>query len=156
MQSDFFARQQQWVPIMKHEVSFGLKKNKSQPCIKRTQFPLALSWTCTVHKVQGLILHEDVISFDLHRQRFFNQCQMYVVLSRIPSLDRMFLIGNYYLTAIKENSSAKQEYQRLRQENKFIPLPFVSVSEMTLNITLLNTRSLKKNITKILCKISIC
>ena len=138
---------------MKHEVSFGLKKNKSQPCIKRTQFPLALSWACTVHKVQGLSLDEGVISFDLHRQRSFNQGQMYVALSRITSLDRMFLIGN---TAIKENSSAKQEYQRLRRENKFTTLPFVSVSEMTLNITLLNTRSLKKNITKILCKISIC
>ena len=46
MQSDFFAHQQQWVPIMKHEVSFGLKNNKSQPCIKKTQFPLALSWEC--------------------------------------------------------------------------------------------------------------
>ena len=57
----------------------------------------------------------------------------------------MFLIGNYNKTAIKENSSAKQEYQRLRRESKFTTLPFVSVSEMTLNITLLNTRSLKKH-----------
>ena len=138
---------------MKHEVSFGHKKNKSQPCIKRTAFSLVLSWACTVPKVQGLSLDEGVISFDLHRQRSFNQGQMYVALSRITSLDRMFLIGN---TAVKENSSAKQEYQRLRRENKFTTLPFVSVSEMTLNITLLNTRSLKKVITKILCKISIC
>ena len=129
MESDSFARQQQWVPIMKHEVSFGFKKNKSQPCIKRTQFPLALSWACTAHKVQVLILDEDVTSFDLHRQRSFNQCQMYVSSSRITSLDRMFLIGNYHKTAIKENSSAKQEYQRLRQENKFTTLPFVSLSE---------------------------
>ena len=141
---------------MKHEVSFGHKKNKSQPCIKRTAFSLVLSWACTVPKVQGLSLDEGVISFDLHRQRSFNQGQMYVALSRITSLDRMFLIGNYNKTAIKENSSAKQEYQRLRRENKFTTLPFVSVSEMTLNITLLNTRSLKKIITKILCKISIC
>ena len=54
---------------MKHEVSFGLKKNKLQPCIKRTPFPLALSWACTVHEVQDLSLDEGVISFDLHRQR---------------------------------------------------------------------------------------
>ena len=38
MQSDCLAHQQHWVPIRKYEVSFGLKKNKSQPCIKRTQF----------------------------------------------------------------------------------------------------------------------
>ena len=94
--------------------------------------------------MQGLSSNQDVISFDLHCQRSFSQGQMYVALSRITSLDRMFLIGNYYKTPIKENPSAKQEYQRLRRENKFTTLPFVSVSEMTLNITLLNTRSLKK------------
>ena len=58
MQSDSLARQQHWVPVRKHEVSLGLKENKSQPCIKRTQFPLALSWACTVHKVQSLSLDE--------------------------------------------------------------------------------------------------
>ena len=72
IKTDFLARQQHWVPIRKHEVLFGLKKNKSQPCIKRTQFPLALSWTCTVHKVQVLGLVEGVINFDLHRQKSFN------------------------------------------------------------------------------------
>ena len=90
-------------------------------------------------------MDEDVTSFNLHRQGSLNQDQMYVALIRITSLDRMFLIGNYNETEIKENSSAKQEYQRLRQESKFTTLPFVSVSEMTLNITLLNTRSLKKH-----------
>ena len=38
MQSDFFAPQQQWVPIMKHEVSFGLKKNKSNHASKGLSF----------------------------------------------------------------------------------------------------------------------
>ena len=61
MQSDCLAHQQHWVPIRKHDVLLGLKKNKSQPCIKRTQFPLALSWACTVHKVQGLSLDEGVV-----------------------------------------------------------------------------------------------
>ena len=41
MQSDYLAHQQYWVPIRKHGVLFGLEKNKSQSCIKRTQFPLA-------------------------------------------------------------------------------------------------------------------
>ena len=95
--------------------------------------------------MQGLSLDEDVISFDLHRQRSLNQGQMYAGLSRITSMGKMFLIGNYNKTAIKENSSTKQEYQRLRPENKSSTLPLVSVSEMTLNITLLNTQSLKKH-----------
>ena len=51
MESDCLVRQQNSIPIKKHKVSFGLKKNKSQPYIKRTQFPITLSWVCTVHKV---------------------------------------------------------------------------------------------------------
>ena len=65
MQSDIIARQQHLVPIQKCEVSFLIKKNTPNPSIKRTQFPLVLSWACTVHKVQGLSLKEGVISFDL-------------------------------------------------------------------------------------------
>ena len=37
-----------------------LKKKKLQPSIKRTQFPLVLSWPYTVHKVQGLSLSDGV------------------------------------------------------------------------------------------------
>ena len=70
MQSDIIARQQHLVPIRKCEVSFLIKKNKPNPSIKRTQFPLVLSCACTVHKVQGLSLKEGVISFDLQRQKF--------------------------------------------------------------------------------------
>ena len=71
MQSNFFVCQQQWVPIMKYKASLGLKKNKTLPCIKRTQFPLALSWACTAPKVQGLSL-DGIISFDLRRQKSFS------------------------------------------------------------------------------------
>ena len=143
MQSDCLAHQQHWVPIRKSVV--WSKKNKFQPCIKRTQFPLALSWACTAHKVQGLSLDEGVISFDLHCQKCFNSGQMYVALSRITSMDRMYLVGNYSKKEIKQNSSAKKEYQRLRCESKLATLPFISVSEITLHITLLNVQSLRKH-----------
>ena len=61
---------------------FGLKKNRSHPCIKRTQFPLILALACTVHTLQRLSLDTGVISFHLHKQKHFNQDQMYVALSR--------------------------------------------------------------------------
>ena len=38
--------------------------------VKWTQFPLALLWACTFHKVQGLCLTEFVVSFDLEKQVF--------------------------------------------------------------------------------------
>ena len=44
---DNLARKHRWVPVIKHEVSFGIRKNKSKPCIKRTQFPLTLSLACS-------------------------------------------------------------------------------------------------------------
>ena len=40
-----------------------------------TKFPLALTWACTFHKVQGLSLDEDVVSFDLHHQKSFIQAR---------------------------------------------------------------------------------
>ena len=44
MQSDVTAQQHNWVPIKKHQALLGLRKNKQQPSVKRTQFPLTLSW----------------------------------------------------------------------------------------------------------------
>ena len=57
------------------------------------QFPLVLPWVYTIYKVQGLSLHCGAISFSLQRQKSFNQGQMYVALSRIRSLENIYLIG---------------------------------------------------------------
>lgn len=56
----------------------------------------------TVHKVQGMSLDEDVISFNLQRQKSFNQGQTHVALSRTWSIEKMFLTGNYNFAAIKK------------------------------------------------------
>ena len=77
MQSDVTAQQHNWVPIKKHQALFGLRKNKQQPSVKRTQFSLTLSWACTAHKVQGLSLAEGVVRLDL------------------SSMNKMYLIGSY-------------------------------------------------------------
>ena len=108
MQLDATARQHNWVPVKKHQALFGLCKNKKQPSVKSTQFPLTLSWAYTVLKVQGLSLAEDIVSFDLEKQKSFNQGQIYVALSRISSMNKMYLIGSCNKAALKVNGSAKQ------------------------------------------------
>ena len=72
MRSHVTARQYHWAPIKKREALFRLRKNRQQPSVKRTQFPLTLSWACTVHKVQGLSSTDGAVSFDLESQKSFS------------------------------------------------------------------------------------
>ena len=88
--SDVTAKNNKWVPVKREETSIYLSKYKSiSSAIKRTQLPLVLSWACTVHKVQGLSLTSAVVSFDLEKQKPFNEGQMYVALSRVTSIDNL-------------------------------------------------------------------
>ena len=67
--NDLKSRNNMWVPIKKEVTSIYLNKYKiTSPAINRTQFPLMLSWTCTVHKVQDLSLNSAVISLDLENK----------------------------------------------------------------------------------------
>ena len=144
--TDPFGKQHQWVPIEKAEASIMIRANKdSSPVIKRTQFPLMLAWACTVHKVQGLSLDKAVISFNLLKQRSFNNGQMYVALSRVTSLNGLFLTGQYKSSAIKADPRALQEYDRMRKECVLEPLHKDDASNDALTITLLNTRSFHKH-----------
>ena len=90
--SDIIANNNKWVPIKREGSSIYLSVHKTSPATKRTQFPVVLSWTCTSHKVQGLSLTSAFVSFDLEKQRSFNEGQMYAALSRVTSIDNIFLI----------------------------------------------------------------
>ena len=115
---------------------FGLRKLKQQPYVKRTQFPLTLSWACTVHKVQGLSLVKGVISFDLEKQKSFNQGQIYVALRKISSMNKIYLVGSCNKAALKVNESVKKEYDRLRSEGLSKSQSHLVVTETSITITL--------------------
>ena len=137
--SSIVARQHNWVPIERTEVNIKIRSNKSSsPVIRQTQFPLMLSWACTVHEVQGLSLDKIVVSFDLEKQRAFKCGQMYVVLCRITSLQGLFLTGQE-AGAIKADKKALEEYQRLNSKSSLLSIP--ACSPMTGNsftVALLN------------------
>ena len=56
----------------------------------------------------GLSLAEGVVSFDIEKQTSFNQGQIYVVLSKISRMNKMYIIGSYNKAALKLNKSAKK------------------------------------------------
>ena len=104
-----------------------------------------LSCACTIHKVQGLSLEEDVVNFDLQKQRTFGQGQMYKALSRVSSYDKRFCMGKFEPSSIKVNVSALQEYEGLRQNSIFENIEKICVTDDTITILLLNVRSLSKH-----------
>ena len=85
----------------------------------------------------------------MEKQRSFNCGQMYFALSSVTSLNGLFLIGQYKLSAIK----ASKEYARLRQES---PLNYIEdcmpATKHSLPITLLSTRSFYKHAIDIYCE----
>jgi hypothetical protein len=98
--ANFFARENRLVPIEPVLAKIKVRPGKpSSPEIQRIQFPVALSWACTVHKVQGLTLENVVVSLELNKQRSFNYGQIYVALSRAMSLQGLHILGeNFTLT----------------------------------------------------------
>lgn len=108
--TDNLAKSNYWIPLERGEAKIKLRsKKEASPVIIRTQFPLMLSWACTVHKVQGLSLTEAVISFNLQKQRSFKNGQMYVALSRVTSLQGLYLIGKFNSNAIVVDKNAERE-----------------------------------------------
>ena len=76
------------VPITPIEVKFSISGNKPGMEITRCQFPLKLSWATTIHKVQGLTVENIVVSMKSR----MSDGQCYVALSRVPSLQGLYLL----------------------------------------------------------------
>ena len=68
---------------------------------------------------------------------------MCVALSRIATINELYLKGKYNKAALKVNESAKREYERLRTESCFKLQTQNRVTESAITISLLNTRSFK-------------
>jgi ATP-dependent DNA helicase PIF1 len=84
-------------------------QSDSYPTISISQFPLCLAWGITIHKIQGttLSMAEMDIGYSI-----FEYGQTYVALSRIKSLDGLYLTA-FHPQKIKANPKVKAFYDSI-------------------------------------------
>ena len=106
MSLDRFCFENGLVPIEKVDADIPIVRGTLCPTFKRIQFPSALSWAYTIHRVQGLSVEQGAVSFDLKKQNSFGPGQMYATSSRVTNYDQLYCIGEYKMSSIKVNTSA--------------------------------------------------
>lgn len=103
----------------RYEMSYDSKKRKLvrvKPYIQRTtQYPIKLAYAFTIHKSQGQT-YEKVI-LDL-RSHIFAPGQLYVALSRVKSLDGLYLTKPVTYSDIIADESIFEFLYKLRKNNE--------------------------------------
>jgi ATP-dependent DNA helicase PIF1 len=76
--------------------------------VSRRQIPLILAWAMTIHKCQGATLTNVITDLS----EIFGNAQAYVTLSRVRSLEGLFIVSINY-SKIRCNSKVKKYYKAL-------------------------------------------
>lgn len=89
-------------------------KCHSLPCCGISQIPLILSWALTIHKAQGCTLTYCRMNIG---DDIFEAGQTYVALSRVKSLDGIYL-DSFNPFKIKINTKVKEFYEKLNNASE--------------------------------------
>ena len=104
------------VAIVRQEVHFPINKSgfssraSKTITIRRRQFPLALAWGCTIHKMQGMTVKNIVVDMSGR----FSPGQAYVALSRVKTLSGLF-ITNFDAKKITFNPTVSEALSSMNQ-----------------------------------------
>ena len=111
---DFTPEKLPVVQFDKHKIVIGKKEWKSEnvPGISIFQIPLILAWGITIHKAQGLTLDKAIVDIG---KDLFEAGQMYVALSRIRSLDGVYL-KEFNINNLKINYKVLNYYKILEND----------------------------------------
>ena len=86
-------------------------QSEDYPTLAVGQYPLCLAWALTIHKIQGATL--SMAEIDIGRS-IFEYGQTYVALSRIQSLDGLYLSA-FEPSKIKTNPTVRQFYETIQE-----------------------------------------
>ena len=92
-------------------------QSEEYPTIAIHQFPLQLAWALTIHKIQGATL--EMAQIDVGNG-VFEYGQTYVALSRIKSLDGLYL-SNFNPGKIRANPKVAEFYATIPEMNNQTP-----------------------------------
>jgi ATP-dependent DNA helicase PIF1 len=102
---DFIETGEDAIPVVKfyngviRPISYHYWQMEDNPTISIGQIPLSLSWAMTIHKMQGATISRAEIDIG---STVFEYGQIYVALSRIKSLDGLYIL-NFNPYKIKAN-----------------------------------------------------
>lgn len=91
-------------------IEIQYRQSEEYPCLAVAQIPLILAWGMTIHKIQGATLDEAEIDIG---SSVFENGQTYVALSRIKSLDGLYLSA-FRAENIRANEKALAYYKELQ------------------------------------------
>ena len=103
-------------PITRIEFRFNLSKNPTSQndLMTATQFPLKLAFACTAHKMQGTtIAKPEKLVIDLKSVK--EPAQAYVMMSRVQSLQQLFIVNEFPQEKIYPSREATNELKRLHE-----------------------------------------
>jgi len=116
------------------------------PGIGISQIPLILSWALTIHKSQGATL--DAAEIDVGSGIF--ECgQTYVALSRVKSLDGLYLTS-FDAKRIRINKKVKEYYESLtlfqeQNQNQIVEVEAIPVAITVAVATVVSTNTIQEN-----------
>ena len=136
-------------PIKREEFEYSVSKKNNGASVKAKliQFPIRLAFAVTAHKFQGQTVHNPMkLVVDLRLVR--SPAQAYVMLSRVQSIDQIYILEEFDENALVVCQYALKEVERLDS----IAKPLWTKPDDAHIITIQNIRSLTKHFDDIVCK----